>query len=73
MDQGNHYKKCDLQVHSPRDRDWQGSNCVTEDEREAYSKGFVKECRTADINAVAITDYHDMVFFEYIKAAANEN
>ncbi len=70
MDQGNHYKKCDLQVHSPRDRNWKGSNCVTEEEREAYSKAFVKECRTAGINAVAITDHHDMAFFEYIKAAA---
>lgn len=70
MDQGNHYKKCDLQVHSPRDRNWKGSNCVTVNERETYSKSFVKECRTAGINAVAITDHHDMVFFEFIKAAA---
>ncbi len=71
MDQGNHYKKCDLQVHSPRDRNWKGNNCVTKNERETYSKAFVKECRTAGVNAVAITDHHDMVFFEYIKAAAN--
>jgi type III restriction enzyme len=70
MDQGNHYKKCDLQVHSPRDRNWKGDNCVTEEEREVYSKAFVKECRAAGVNAVAITDHHDMVFFEYIKAAA---
>jgi len=70
MDQGNHYKKCDLQVHSPRDRNWKGNNCVTEEERETYSKAFVKECRAAGVNAVAITDHHDMVFFEYIKAAA---
>jgi len=70
MDQGNHYKKCDLQVHSPRDINWKDSNCVSEEEREAYSKAFVKECRTAGVNAVAITDHHDMVFFEYIKIAA---
>jgi len=70
MDQGNHYKKCDLQVHTPRDRGWKGGNCVTEEEREAYSKSFVHECRDAGVNAVAITDHHDMVFFEYIKAAA---
>lgn len=72
MDQGNHYKKCDLQVHSPRDRGWKGTDCVTEEERQAYSKTFVKECRTAEINAVAVTDHHDMVFFGYIKAAAKE-
>lgn len=70
MDQGNHYKKCDLQVHSPRDRNWKGDNCVTEEERQAYSKAFVKECRVAGVNAVAITDHHDLVFFEYIKDAA---
>lgn len=70
MDQGNHYKKCDLQVHTPRDRGWKGANCVTEEERETYSKSFVKQCREAGVNAVAITDHHDMVFFEYIKAAA---
>lgn len=70
MDQGNHYKKCDLQVHSPRDRNWKGDNCVTEEERGVYSKAFVKECREAGVNAVAITDHHDMVFVEYIKAAA---
>jgi len=70
MDQGNHYKKCDLQVHSPRDRNWKGNNCATEEERETYSKSFVKECREGGINAVAITDHHDMVFVEYIKAAA---
>ena len=70
MDKGNHYKKCDLQVHSPRDRNWKGSACVREVERETYSKAFVKECRAAGVNAVAITDHHDMVFFDYIKAAA---
>jgi len=72
MDKGNHYKKCDLQVHSPRDRNWKGNNCVTEAERESYSKSFVKECREAGVNAIAITDHHDMVFFEYIKAAAKK-
>lgn len=72
MDQGNHYKKRDLQVHSPRDINWKGDSCVTPEERKAYSKTFVKECRAAGINAVAITDHHDMVFSEYIKAASEE-
>ncbi|MFW8602149.1 TrlF family AAA-like ATPase [Desulfobacterota bacterium M19] len=72
MDNGNHYKKCDLQVHSPRDRNWQGGNKVTDEERKEYSKKFIKECRDAGLSAVAISDHHDMVFFEYIKIAANE-
>ena len=70
MDKGNHYKKCDLQVHSPRDRNWKGGACVTDAERLEYSKRFIKECREAGLSAVAITDHHDMVFYEYIKAAA---
>jgi len=72
MDKGNHYKKCDLQVHSPRDRNWKGESYVTDEERQEYSKKFIKECRDAGISAVAISDHHDMVFFEYIKAAAIE-
>ncbi len=70
MDNGNHYKKCDLQVHSPRDLNWEGEDKVTDDERKEYSKQFIKECRDAGLSAVAISDHHDMVFFEYIKAAA---
>ncbi len=72
MDKGNHYKKCDLQVHSPRDRNWKGGACVSDEERQEYSKKFVKECREAGLHAVAITDHHDMVFYEYIKNASNE-
>ena len=72
MDKGNHFYKCDLQVHSPRDRNWKGGPCVTELERETYAKEFVKECREAEINAVAITDHHDLVFYEYIHDAAKQ-
>ncbi len=70
MDKGNHYQKCDLQVHTPRDRGWKSSVCITEEEREEYSKRFIKECRDAGLTAVAITDHHDLVFYEYIKNAA---
>ena len=72
MNKGNHYFKCDLQIHSPRDLNWEGENCVTDEARQAYSKKFIKECRSAGLNAVAITDHHDMVFYEFINSAANE-
>jgi len=72
MDKGNHYHKCDLQIHTPRDRDWKGGACVTDEEREKFSRNFIKECREAGLTAVAITDHHDMVFFEYIKKAAKD-
>jgi len=72
MDRGNHYQKCDLQVHTPRDRGWKGGNCNSDEERKAYAKMFIKECRAAGLNAVAITDHHDMVFYEYINEAAGD-
>ena len=73
MDKGNHYQKCDLQVHSPRDRNWNGGGvCVSDEERQMYSKKFIKGCRDAGLHAIAITDNHDMVFYEYINNAANE-
>ncbi len=72
MDKGNHYHKCDLQVHSPRDLNWKGGACITDEERQAFSKTFIKECREAGLHAVAITDHHDLVFYEYINNAANE-
>jgi type III restriction enzyme len=71
MDQGNHYYKCDLQVHTPRDKNWRGDNCTSEEDRNNYSKVFIKECRSAGIDAVAITDHHDLSFFQYIKNAAS--
>ena len=72
MDKGNHYKKCDLQVHTPRDRNWKGGAKITVEDRELYSRSFIKECRDAGLDAVAITDHHDMVFYEYIKNASLE-
>jgi type III restriction enzyme len=72
MDKGNHFKKCDLQVHTPRDRNWEGGAKITEEDRELYSQNFIKECRDAGLDAVAITDHHDMVFYEYIKKASIE-
>lgn len=47
MDKGNHYKKCDLQIHTPRDRNWKGGPKVTEEDRDLYSRNFIKECRDA--------------------------
>lgn len=70
MDKGNHFYKCDLQMHSPRDRGWKGGNCISNEDRKEYAKNFIKECRDADLKAIAITDHHDMVFYEYIKYAS---
>jgi chromosome segregation protein len=70
QDQGAHFFRCDLQIHTPRDSNWDGGGAVTDDERRQYAKEFVDACRGKGLQAVAITDHHDVVFFKYIKEAA---
>jgi chromosome segregation protein len=72
MDKGAHFHACDFQVHSPRDRDWTGTVPVSDDNRAEYAKKFVAACRDKRLDAVAITDHHDVVFFEYIRTAAKK-
>jgi len=72
MDKGAHFFRCDLQVHTPRDIRWTGSQCVTADERRAYSALLVQACRERGLHGVAITDHHDMLFAGYVQRAAAE-
>jgi len=73
MDKGAHFHRCDFQVHSPRDINWHGEAAVTEVERKAYADRFIQTCRAKGLDAVAITDHHDVEFISYIKeASANE-
>jgi chromosome segregation protein len=71
MDKGAHYYKCDFQVHTPRDINWQGANAVSNEQRAAYSESLVHACRLKGIQAIAVTDHHDFAFFPYIKRAAS--
>jgi len=73
MDAGAHFHCCDLQVHTPRDQAWVGECPRTEDDRRVYAAEFIQICRRKGLDAVAITDHHDLAFFPYIRdAAANE-
>ena len=72
MDQGAHFFSCDFQVHSPRDRQWQGYRPATVEERKQYAREFVTTCRSKGIGAVAITDHHDMSFVSLIRDAARD-
>lgn len=72
MDRGAHIHRCDFQVHTPRDPNWSGSVPVTVDERKTYARKFIAACRTKGLDAVAITDHHDMLFVPYIRQAALE-
>ncbi|MBP2369896.1 TrlF family AAA-like ATPase [Pseudonocardia parietis] len=70
MNSGAHFYRTDFQVHTPRDANWSGARASTEEERHAYAKEFVAECRERSLNAVAITDHHDFAFVPYIRQAA---
>jgi chromosome segregation protein len=70
MDQGAHFHKCDFQVHTPRDSNWDGAGAVADDERRTYAKELVAACRQKGLEAIAITDHHDVAFFKYIREAA---
>ncbi len=72
-DRGAHFHRTDFQVHTPRDINWDGPDCVTDDERVAYARSLVAACRDKGLQAIAITDHHDMTFVDYVrKAAADE-
>ncbi len=70
MDKGAHFYRCDFQVHTPRDINWKGERPTTESERKKYAEEFIKACRKRGLDAVAITDHHDVAFFPFIKNAA---
>jgi len=88
MDKGAHFYRCDFQVHSPRDRNWTGkrfgvnqediANLTQEqkqqitDERIQFSKEYLEKIRNAGLNAVAITDHHDVVSVKLIRKVAEE-
>lgn len=69
MDSGAHYFKTDLQVHTPRDRAWTGKRPVSDEERERYARSFVSSCRAKGLQAVAITDHHDIALLPFIRNA----
>ncbi|RZV40827.1 MAG: hypothetical protein EX271_09380 [Acidimicrobiales bacterium] len=69
-DKGAHYHRCDFQVHSPRDLQWTGTPRVTEEERLEYAATLIAACREKGLDAIAVTDHHDMAFVGYVRQAA---
>ena len=88
MDKGAHFYKCDFQVHSPRDINWTGATYgVTADQlasltdvqkneiinsRKQFAKEYLERVREKGLNAIAITDHHDVVFAKVIRQVAQE-
>jgi chromosome segregation protein len=69
------WKKCDFQVHTPRDPQWGGSDHLPggsesdESAREAWADQLVAHCIGSGLQAIAITDHHDFCFVEYVRRA----
>jgi len=88
MDKGAHFYRCDFQVHSPRDIAYTGNkyglnpeeleNITPEQkekitlEREQFSKEYLQKIRDAGLNAIAMTDHHDVVFVKQLRKVAEQ-
>lgn len=70
LDKGAHFFRCDFQVHSPRDRQWTGTERITDEERNEYAARLIAACREKGLDAIAITDHHDMAFVRYVRDSA---
>lgn len=79
-----YWRKCDFQVHTPRDPNWQGARPLgvgddnngspatiadVENARARWAEDFVDQCTRRNLEAVAITDHHEMVMVPYVQAA----
>jgi len=53
-DRGAHFHRCDFQVHTPRDAQWQGTRPTNDVEQRTYAMDFVAACRKKGLGAVAI-------------------
>ena len=72
------WRKCDFQVHSPRDPNWKGSRPVGIDtapvervdaDRAQWADRFVEQCTRRELKAIALTDHHEMIMVPYVQQA----
>jgi chromosome segregation protein len=69
------WKRTDFQIHTPRDPQWSGSPNLPggtpqlEAARDDWADGFVAKCVDAGLDAIAITDHHDLCMIEYVQRA----
>ena len=76
-----YWRKCDFQMHSPRDPNWTGPRPVgiaeediqnVEAERLQWASEFIGQCVARQLKAVALTDHHDMIMVPYVQKAIEE-
>lgn len=79
-----YWRKCDFQVHTPRDPNWQGTRPIgigdekngmpaTVDDvdvaRKQWAEDFIEQCVRRNLEAIALTDHHEMIMIPYVQAA----
>lgn len=88
MNKGAKFYRCDFQVHSPRDIAWTGARFGVnpeqvegltqedkqqiDDNRNQFCKEYLDKISSAGINAIAMTDHHDVVFVQHLRRVAIE-
>ncbi|MBZ9823210.1 TrlF family AAA-like ATPase [Mesorhizobium sp. CA4] len=70
FDHGAHYHGCDFQVHSPLDGQWKGLGKADDEAKKDYARSLVAACRARALQAIAITDHHEMGFIPILRQAA---
>lgn len=70
LDTGARFRKCDFQIHTPRDSAWSGPFDPLAD-RSAFADALVADCRRKGLQAIAITDHHDLCLQKEVKLAAD--
>ena len=71
---GAQWRKCDFQIHTPRDEQWTGLRSASNTQdvdaaRREWAEQFVQECITRGLGAISVTDHHDTVFIPVIQEA----
>lgn len=72
------WRKSDLQCHTPRDRAWDGlpslpgGDEAKENARKVWAEEFIAECLARGLDAISVTDHHDITFVPYVVQAARD-
>lgn len=77
MHPGATWRKCDFQVHTPRDTQWDGPQIPAGDEagrraRIDWAKTLILAAVAKGLGAIAITDHHDLAMTAYAREALAE-